>query len=401
MPFSGGTFTNVAGATSAAAGQTVQSATWNAIFADYEAAMTQVNSQYSSINTNRNILWMNGGCEVFQRGAGDSAIINVAGGVGTNPYTADRWYVINGANSITISAVTGLVGQSYRAAKYQRNSGQTSTNKQYFCYPIDTQELYRMRGKSVVLSVLLKAGSNYSGGAINVSLFTGTAAGGPTKAGAAGASFTGLATPLSVNTTIAAGTTSLVTATSSVAVGASITQAELQISWTPSGTASTDDSVTIDDCSIEVITTAYTSWTTMNYDRIPFATMLDGCKRFYQKTFSYSTAPASAICTATGGVNPFSPVTPGIFAVTQLAGDFYMQWQLPVELRRAPTSSDYTVYNPVNSVANTAYQLEGGGSNRTIRGEVSLTTKVFALNFTGVPIDGYAFANITLSADIT
>lgn len=400
MPFSGTTFTNVAGATSAAAGQTVQSATWNAIFADYEPAMTQLNSQYSSINTNRNLMWMNGGCEVFQRGAGDSAIINVAGGAGTNPYTADRWYIINGANSITISAVAGLVGQSYRAAKYQRNSGQTSTNVQYFCYPFDTAEIYRMRGKSVVLSVLLKAGSNYSGGAITVKLVTGTAAGGPTKALANGAAYSGLATPLSVSTTIAAGATSLVTATSTVAVGTAITQAELQISWTPSGTASADDSVTVDDCSLEAITTSYTAWTTMNYDRIPFHTMLEACKRFYQKTFSYATAPASAICTATGGTSPFSPVTPGIFAVTQLAGDFYMEWQLPVELRRAPTSSDYVVYNPVNATANTAYQLEGGGSNRTIKGEVSLTTKVFALNFTGVPLDGYAFAHITISADI-
>jgi precorrin-6x reductase len=63
MPFSNGTFANVAGASSAAAGQIVQSAVWNNIHTDYSAAFNQLMQQMVAQITNRNILYMNGGME--------------------------------------------------------------------------------------------------------------------------------------------------------------------------------------------------------------------------------------------------------------------------------------------------------------------------------------------------
>ena len=49
MPFSGNTYTPPAGAESAAPGQVVQSAVWDAIFTDLASALTQVMNQFNAI----------------------------------------------------------------------------------------------------------------------------------------------------------------------------------------------------------------------------------------------------------------------------------------------------------------------------------------------------------------
>lgn len=400
MAFSGTTFVNVAGASNAAAGQTVQSAVWNNIFIDYEAAMTQLNSQYSSVCTNRNILWCNGGLEVWQRGAGAGASISLAASAG-NPYTADRWYVVNGANqAMTVSAQTGLVSESYRAAKIQRNSGQTGTGTIIFAYPLDTDELTRLLSNKATITCLLKAGANFSGGTITVALITGTGVGGPTKALAGGSAYTSPTTVLSVTTSLAATASALVSATSTGTVGTTVTQAELQISFTPSGTADVDDSITVDDVAVEAVTTGYSLWTVMSYDRVPFHTMLEGCKRYYQKTFNYSTAPANSTTAYTGGVSPFTTSTPGLTNISVAGiGDSPITWNMPVELRRAPASSDLTIYNPVNAVNNTAFSTNGGGTNVAIRSYWALQTKQIVVDFTDSGTS-YMFANMTVTADI-
>jgi hypothetical protein len=48
MPFSGNTYTPPAGAESAAPGQVVQSAVWDAIFTDLASALTQVMNQFNA-----------------------------------------------------------------------------------------------------------------------------------------------------------------------------------------------------------------------------------------------------------------------------------------------------------------------------------------------------------------
>ena len=48
MPFSGNSYINVAGATTAAPGQVVQSATWDSIFTDLATALTAVMNQFNA-----------------------------------------------------------------------------------------------------------------------------------------------------------------------------------------------------------------------------------------------------------------------------------------------------------------------------------------------------------------
>lgn len=332
MPFSGNVYTPPTGAENALPGQIVQSATWNAIHTDIASALTQVMSQLTASVTNRNILAANGSFEVWQRGAGASA--SMAQAASTTAYTSDRWYLTTKSNQASvISAATGLSNASQLACKIIRNAAQTGTGTMIFGYPLDTQEIYRMRGAKVTISFLVKTGANWSpaSGTLNATLYVGTGAVGKRS------SFTGETTVLAIATNLAVSSaTTAVSGTSSAVVPITSTQAEIQFTWDPVGTAGADDSVTIDDVQIEV-NLSDDDWTTTDYDRIPFEDMLAMCKRFYQKTFPYSVAPAQA-----GGL-------PGSLAYVSSPNQLVnIYWQYPVEMR---TTASNVTYNPNGAAA--------------------------------------------------
>ena len=381
MPFSGTVFSNVSGASSAAPGQTIQSAVWDAIHVDYAAALTQLNSQYASVNTNRNIAWMNGGFEVFQRGAGNTFSLPI-GANATGTYGPDRWYIGNGASqACTVAAAPGLSSGSNNSAKLSRNSGQSGTSRIYMCYPFDTDECARMRGKYVYLNVLVKTGSNFSASNFKVEFITGT--GSPTRQ-LVNPYYS--ANPISIVNSAVVGNTYQVTGQSSAAVLTTTNQAELQISWVPTGTAGADDSLTIDDVSLEVVTSSST-WTPMNYDRTPFTQMLEACKRHYQKSFSYSVAPAFNRGSV-GGYGQFSFDFGGpIIGYVGNSTNELFPVTLPVELRSAPVS--YQLYNPVktsntflcmSTVVSVAEGFPGTIYNAGAKGFTLLTAQVTTVN---------------------
>lgn len=333
MPFNGTTtYTPTSGAETAAPGQTVQSAVWNAINEDYAEALTELNSQYSSVNTNRNLLYMNGGFEVWQRGAGNSSSIAIA--ASTTGYTSDRWYITTGVNQASvISAQSGLSSQSNLCARIIRNAAQTGTTAYTFAYPLDTDEIVRMRGKTVYFTCLVRTGATWSATSVTAVLYLGTG-----SVQKRGGGFTNETQAFNIATTIAAASPATqITGASSAVVPTTTTQAELQFQWTPSGTAGATDYIEIDDVSIEVNTSSDT-WTPMNYDRTPFADQLAACKRFYCKTFPYSVAPAQA-----GG-------NPGALGIAILGPNIpTIWWQFPVELR---VTAAVTTYNPAGASAN-------------------------------------------------
>lgn len=340
MPFTNSTFANVSGASNAAAGQIVQSAVWNNIHTDYSTAFTQLMSQLVATISSRNICWMNGGFEVWQRGAGSSASIAV--GATTTAYTADRWYLTTGANQIsTVSAQTGLADASQLSARVQRNSGQTGTTAMTFGYPLDTDEIVRMRGSKVTLSFLAATGANWSptNGTLVATLYVGTGA-----VAKRGGGFSSETTVLSISTNIAAGSSATsISGTSSAVVPTTSTQAEIQFTWTPTGTAGANDYFQVDNLQIENNLTS-TTWTPMNFDRIPFETCLAGCKKHYQKTFLYDTAPASG-----GGIdNALS------YLISPAAATITLWWQLPVEMRSDPT---FSKFHPVTATGSNWYSF--------------------------------------------
>lgn len=300
MPYTGVTFSNVSGATTAVAGDIIQSAVWDAIHTDYAIAFTRVMSQLSGMESCRNALYMNGGLEVWQRGAGSAASIAV--GASTLAYTADRWYLQTGANQASIvSAQAGLVGPattlvsssngSNLSGRVIRNAAQTGTGAMIFAYPLDTDEIARLRGNKVSFNMSAQAGANWSptSGTLNIVLYLGTGAS-PAKRNTTPYAGETQAFAISTNMTVG-GSVATITGGSSAIVPLATTQAELQISWSPTGTAGAADSITIDNVQVEPNTSDNT-WTITNFDYLPFWLMYTACQRHYWKTFNYGVAPA-------------------------------------------------------------------------------------------------------------
>lgn len=335
MAFSGTVYTGPSGSTNAAPGQVVQSTVWNNINTDYATALTMLMSQLAANMTDRNILNANGGFEVWQRGAGASSSIAIA--ATTTAYTADRWYLTTLANQASVvSAQLGLSSNSILSARVLRNAAQTGVGVMTYGCPLDTDEIIRMRGKNVSLSFLAATGANWSpaSGTLVVALYTGTG-----SVAKRGAGFTGEVSVLSISTNIAAGSAATAIAGESlVVVPTNATQAELQFTWTPVGTAGAADYIQLDDVELDA---AYSSadWTPMQFDRVPFDVQLAHCKRHFQKTFDYSVAPAQS-----GGF-PGSISTLVQVAATRVA----CWWQYPVEMR---VTGSNTTFNPAAASAN-------------------------------------------------
>ncbi len=333
MPYaaSGGAFTNVAGATTAVAGNVIQSATWDAIHADYGTALTQVMQQLLSMTTNRNALYMNGGLEVWQRGAGSSASIPVA--ASTLAYTADRWYIQTGlVQAHVVSAQTGLSNGSLLCARILRTAAQTGATQMVFAYPFDSDEIARLKGNKVSFTCLANTGANWSptNGTLTATLYCGTGAVGKRNA----TPYTGETSAFAIATNLTAGgATATITGNSAAVIPTTTTQMELQFSWTPIGTAGAADWVQIDDVQVEPQLSA-TTWTPTNFDRIDFSRQLQACQRFYIKTMPYGVHVTVSAGTA-GCAQLMAYV-----ANTSLG----YEYRFPTRLR---VTASVTVYNPV------------------------------------------------------
>lgn len=388
MPFdSSGAFTNVAGASSAAAGQIIQSAVWDNIHIDYSDALNMLMGQLINQRPFRNALCANGGFEVWQRGAGSAASLAIS--ASTTVYTADRWYIATNANQASVvSAQTGLTNNSQLAARILRNNGQTGTGTYTFGYPLDTDEIIRLRGNNLYVRAKVQSGATWSAGSIAVAFYTGT--GSPAKRGAG---FTGETTVISTSVTLGAGSSvTSISAASTVVVPTNATQAELQFTWVPSGTAGATDFVDIDDVQLEAQLTTATTWTQDEYEVLPFQVQLELCKRHYQKTFAYSVAPAQN-ATFQGA----------LVIYTNAATRQGIAWEFKPELRIAPA---VTFYCPNQASSNWIITTATGGtvtsigsftdvngnntSERTVIGATASGTSIAASNVLYIQADASA-----------
>jgi hypothetical protein len=337
MPFSGNTFTNVSGATTAVAGDVIQSATWDNVHTDYATAFTQLMSQMTSMETCRNALYMNGGFEVWQRGAGSSASIAVA--ATTLAYTADRWYLQTGANQASVvsaqAPLTGNYKGSNLSGRVIRNNGQSGVTAYVFAYPLDTDEIARLLGNKVSFTATVQAGANWSpaSGTLTVNLFVGTGAVGKRNA----TPYTNETTALTIATNLTAGgSVTTITGASSAVIPTTTTQAELQFTWTPVGTAGAADSITIDNVQLEPQVSDST-WTITDFDFIPFFDMLSACQRHYAKTWAYGTAPLA------------TTIAGALATSSQAVAKVSIYWQFPARMRVTPS---ITATQPLSGNAN-------------------------------------------------
>ena len=328
-----GVYTPAAGALTAAPGQVVQSAVWDAIFTDMTSSFTAAMQALQSTYGQRNIIGANGGMEVWQRGG-------ITGSIGVNAsntaYTADRWYLAAGANeAMSVNRVAGITTGSEFACKVARNSGQTGTTALTFGFPLDSDECSMIAGQIVALSFVAKAGANWSptSGTLTATLNAGTGA--PVKFSTG--SYAGASTPINAvgsNLTTSATRYTMV----SSAVATTTAQAEVTFTWTPVGTAGADDSFTIDDIQLEILPSATSP--IAQFERWPFERMLAACKRHYRKTFPYATAPAQA-----AGI----PGAATIVEQAATAAGFWWQFSGGISLR---ATGAITSFNPSGASAN-------------------------------------------------
>lgn len=278
----------------------------------------------------RNIALDNGGFEVWQRGAGDSASIAIAASTTSGAYAPDRWYLItNATQASVVSAQAGLANRSKLAARVQRNSGQTGVGTMIFAYPLTKEECVRMRGGQICLQFLAKAGANWSptSGTLSYDVYFGAGA-----EGKRGAGFTSESHPITgtVNVT-AGGALQTVTAGPSSALGTTITQGEIRFSWTPAaGAAGAADYVDLDNVQLEVATAP------TEFEYAPIEVLLALCQRHYAKTFPYATAPV----TNGGFAGALSALNQGDGAGN---ANFPGMWRFPVPMRSSPTLA---AFNP-------------------------------------------------------
>lgn len=384
MPFTTGTFANVAGASSAVAGNIIQSAVWDAIHVDYAAAFNQLMGQMLATSGVKNIMWMNGSLDVWQRGAGSAATFSIA--ASSTAYTADRWYLTTLANqACVVAAAAALNNQSIKAGSVTRTAAQTGTGVLVFGYPLDTEEIINMRGKALAFSCLLSAGANWSpaSGTLSVALYAGTGA-----VAKRGGGFTSETTILSGSSNLTAGGSSVaLSIVGTTVVPLTATQAELQFTWTPVGVAGAADTFTVDDVQLETIQT--TTWTPSNFDRTPFPRMLTGCKRHYRKSFGYGVAPAAGA----GNDNAVS-------LISQATARISLWWQYDVEMRANPT---FTKYCPTTATSSNWQDITGAAtlsaSVDTVN-NTSATKGILIYGATAAAVDRFIAIHIQADAGI-
>jgi len=310
------TYTNPTGATGASPGTVIASAVWNQTFNDLSAATTQIYEQYlAGQSVGNNILWGNGGFEVWQRGAGNSSTIVVNSSPTTGTYTADRWYLSTQVSvTCSVSAVAGIdtPNNSALACRITRNSGTTS-GAAIFAYPLDTDGCYALRGQKVSLSFWASTGANWSGGTLTAVLYTGT--GTPVKQVVG---YSNIAVMFEASVAIAPGSSPTLYNVSNMtsivnSVGAvNISQAELQFFIFFTGAPGAADSLTIDDVQLEVQGSAAAPYNSPYvggaYDHVPFSLMLMDCRQHYQETFPYNTAPGQSVPGGYGAITAIGQV---------------------------------------------------------------------------------------------
>jgi hypothetical protein len=260
--------------------------------------------------------------------------VSVAASTAASYLGPDRWQFLTNANqACTITAGAG--GTAGFSASFQRNSAQTGTGIIYLSQTVLRAQCsyFGIVGNYVTCSFTATAGANWSptSGAFTATITSGT---GSTDVSSLSTGFTGSAT-YATSTVDLTTTATRYTLTGSGVIGASVTQLAVTFSWTPAGTASTADTVTITNVQLEVSPTA-----TPFEAEHTYVTAFK-CRAYYQKSFSTATAAAQNTGTYIGVVCYRAEVA------STTAG-YSIYFPLTVPMRSTPT---VTFYSPGDSTA--------------------------------------------------
>ena len=156
-----------------------------------------------------------------------------------DPYTADQWYVHNSANqAFTAGPGPALSGcKAFGSMYIQRTAGQTGLGTMWVGQPFSLPQFVSLLGIQVCYSFYMLFGANISPTQIISTIAWGTGANAAKMGGMTGLSNIGnIGTPTAPSTTVRVSGTGV--------IPANATQMELNISWTPIGTAGAQDTYT-------------------------------------------------------------------------------------------------------------------------------------------------------------
>ncbi len=202
--------------------------------------------------------------DVWQRGT------SFAVASSTKTYTADRWMTYRTATGCTVSRQAGGPSDQWYTMRVQRDSGNTSTQPIYAIHPIETLDSRKFAGRNAYLKLTMKVGANFSAAssAVLVRVQTGTGTDETPEV-----AWTGAADALSTSQVI---TTSYVDYDfGPIAISYGATQIKVSVTFTPSGTASTNDWFEISAAQLSVDPAP-------DYERLPYKETLALCQRYYQ-----------------------------------------------------------------------------------------------------------------------
>ena len=283
---------------------------------------------------------INGGLDVWQRGTSISVSASTA------PYTADRWVFSTGPSAAstvsrqTTSDTTNLPTIQY-CARVQRNSGQTGTGANYFAQSLETTNSIRYVGQSVTLSFYARRGANFSGASNLLGAFLVSGTGTDQNVITA---YTGTATVATSNVTL---TTTWQRFTITGTVATTATELAAYFSYTPSGTAGTNDYYEITGVQLELGTA-----TTFSRTGGTIQGELAACQRYY---YRQTAQQVYSVLTTTQNISTTQTIA---------------AYSMPVTMRVAPTAVEFSTlalqeYSTGGLSAVTVLTLEGnvGGLN--------------------------------------
>jgi len=190
------------------------------------SASTGVSWAGPSVAAGKNAI-INGDFSIWQRGTSFTP--------STHQYTADRWNIGRSTGGFSVTQQSsGLTGFLY-AARVQRVSSNADTSIIYAIHDVESANSYRFAGQNVVLSFWARAGANFSASSntFTAQIFTGTGVDGSLWGG-----YTGISNIATSSVTL---TTSWQRFTVTATAASNIAQIGLQLSYTPTGTANTND----------------------------------------------------------------------------------------------------------------------------------------------------------------
>ena len=323
---------------------------------------------------------INGGMDVWQRGTSIALTASATG------YTADRWFCVTGTGvAATISRqatgdTTNLPSIQY-CARVQRNSGQTGTAALSITTSLESVNSIPLAGKTVIVSFYARSGSNFS--ASGNTLFSPLVSGTGTDQNYA-SGYTGSVTVANQGNTL---TTTWQRFTMTGTIGATATELALQFSYTPTGTASTNDYFEVTGVQLELGSVA----TPFSRAGGTIQGELAACQRYFEKSIAQSLTPGAS---ANSGEMWFPNGT-------IIPGETWQLVKFAVTKRVNPTITTYSYNGTTNRasdnngtdyVANTADAWRTNDAAFVIKSSGASNMTVAAVRF--------VFCNWTASAEL-